>query len=140
MNEPIEKTLLKLLNKANKKNEIAVAALIVKNDKIISKAYNKRNKKNDITAHAEVIAIKKASKKLKDWRLNGCDMYVTLKPCSMCEAIIKESRIDNCFYLSNRLIYKKEYSKTRVCYKQTTIENECVKLLQKSFKKMRKKG
>ena len=138
MDKKIYEKLIKLMNKAIKENEIAVAAVIVKNNKIISSAYNKREKRKDVTAHAEVLAIKKAAKKLHDWRLNGCDMYVSLKPCSMCESIIKESRIDNCFYLSDKLSYKKEYDKTRVCYKQTMCENELVELLQKSFKKMRK--
>ena len=137
MNEKIYSKLIKLLNKAINKNEIAIAAVIVKDSKIISSAYNKRNKTNDVTAHAEILAIKKASKKLKDWRLNGCDMYVTLKPCSMCESVIKESRLDNCFYLSDKLDYKKEYSKTKVSYQQTFCEKELLNLLQKSFKKIR---
>ena len=138
MNEKIYETLIKLLEKANKKNEIAVAAVIVKNNKIISSAYNIRNKSHDVTAHAEILAIRKAEKKLKDWRLNGCDLYVTLKPCSMCESIIKEARIDNCYYLCNKLPSKKEYDKTKVCYKQTNYEKEILNLLQKTFKNMRK--
>ena len=140
MNEKIHSKLINLLNKANKKNEIAVAAVVVKDSKILGSAYNKRVKTNDVTAHAEILAIRKAEKKLKDWRLNGCDMYVTLKPCSMCEEAIKESRIDNCYYLSNKLPYKKEYSKSKVYYKQTLYEKEYVELLQKTFKKMRKNG
>ena len=140
MNEKIHSKLINLLNKANKKNEIAVAAVVVKDSKILGSAYNKRVKTNDVTAHAEILAIRKAEKKLKDWRLNGCDMYVTLKPCSMCEEAIKESRIDNCYYLSNKLPYKREYSKSKVYYKQTLYEKEYVELLQKTFKKMRKNG
>ncbi len=138
MENKIYTKIISLMKKANKQNEIAVAAVIVKNNKIISSAYNKRKKTNDVTAHAEIIAIRKAERKLKDWRLDGCDMYVSLKPCSMCEAVIKESRINSCYYLSNRLPFKKEYNKTMVSYKQTTYEEMLIKILQKSFKKMRK--
>ena len=138
MKNKIYTKLVSIMKKANKHNEIAVAAIIVKNNKIISSAYNKRKKTNDVTAHAEIIAIRKAERKLKEWRLDGCDMYVSLKPCSMCEAVIKESRINSCYYLSNRLPFKKEYNKTKVSYKQTTYEEMLIKILQKSFKKMRK--
>ncbi len=138
MENKIYTKIISLMKKANKQNEIAVAAVIVKNNKIISSAYNKRKKTNDVTAHAEIIAIRKAERKLKDWRLDGCDMYVSLKPCSMCEAVIKESRINSCYYLSNRLPFKKEYNKTMVSYKQTTYEEMLIKILQKSLKKMRK--
>ena len=96
----IENELNKLINIAIKKDEVPVAALIVKNNKIIAKAYNKVNKCNNILNHAEILVIKKASKKLKNWRLNDCDLYVTLEPCSMCKEIIKKSRINNvCYFI-----------------------------------------
>ena len=104
--------LMKLAIKASKKNEVPVSALIVKNGKIIAKAYNKRNKSKYIMDHAELLVIKKASEKLKDWRLNNCDLYVTLKPCSICESAIKQSRIKNVYYLLEKPNNKKEYSKT----------------------------
>ena len=88
--------------KAFKKGEVPVGAVIVKNNKIISKAYNKIEKNNDATAHAEIIAIKKASKKIKNWRLNGCDLYVTLYPCDMCLGAIIQSRIDNIYYILDK--------------------------------------
>ena len=94
----IEKELNKLINKAIKNDEVPVAALIIQNNKIIAKAYNKVNKTNNILDHAEIIAIKKTSKKIKNWRLNNCDLYVTLEPCSMCKEIIKKSRINNIYY------------------------------------------
>lgn len=105
--------LMKLAIKASKKNEVPVSALIVKNGKIIAKAYNKRNKSKYIMDHAELLVIKKASEKLKDWRLNNCDLYVTLKPCSICESAIKQSRIKNVYYLLEKPNNKKEYSKTK---------------------------
>ena len=70
--------------KALKHNEVPVGAVIVKNGKIIAKAYNKREKTNDVTKHAEIIAISKACKKIKNWRLEGSTIYVTMEPCMMC--------------------------------------------------------
>ena len=89
----IEQELLKLITKAKDKNEVPIAALIVKNDKIISKFYNKVNKSNNILDHAEILVIKKASKKLHNWRLDDCDLYVTLEPCMMCTGAIIQSRM-----------------------------------------------
>ena len=86
----IIKELNKLINKAIKKNEVPVACIITKDNKIIAKSYNKTVKTNNILDHAEIIAIKKASKKLHNWRLNDCTMYVSLEPCNMCKEIIKK--------------------------------------------------
>ncbi len=99
MNQLIYDELNKLVDKAVKKNEVPVAALIVKDGKIISKAYNKVNKTNNILDHAEIICIRKASKRLNNWRLNECELYVTLEPCSMCSEIIKKSRIGKVYYI-----------------------------------------
>ena len=105
--------LLKEAEKGVKKGEIPVAALIVKDGEIIARAHNQRVKKGITMGHAEILVINKANKILKDWRLTGCDMYVTLKPCNMCDAVIKESRIDNVFYLVDPLEHKKKYNKTK---------------------------
>ena len=94
----IQNKLDKLLNKAIKHNEVPVSALLIKNNKIISKSYNRVNKKNNILNHAEINCIIKAQKKLKNWRLNDCELYVTLEPCSMCKEIIKKSRIKKVYY------------------------------------------
>ena len=96
--ELIIEELNKLLNKAEKNNEVPIAALIVHNNKIIAKSYNKTEQNNNIFSHAEVNVIKIASKKLNNWRLNECDLYVSLEPCSMCKEIIKKSRIKNVYY------------------------------------------
>jgi len=95
----ILKELNKLSNKAYKKGEVPVACIITYNNKIVAKAYNKRIKTNNPLKHAEIIAIIKATKKIKNWRLNNCNMYVTLEPCHMCKEIIKESRINKVFYI-----------------------------------------
>lgn len=89
----------KLVDKAVKCDEVPVGALIVCNNKILAKSYNKRNKSNNVLMHAEIDVIKKAAKKLKNWRLSECEIYVTLKPCAMCVEIIKASRIKKVHYL-----------------------------------------
>ena len=94
--------LNKLMDRAIKKNEVPVACIITKDNKIIAKSYNKTVKTNNILDHAEIIAIKKASKKLHNWRLNDCTMYVSLEPCSMCKEIIKKSRIKKVIYYSKQ--------------------------------------
>ena len=73
--------LIKMLQKANKNDEVPVSAIITKDDKIIAATYNKREKNNDVLGHSEIICIKKASRKLHTWKLDECNMYVTLKPC-----------------------------------------------------------
>ena len=87
------KEALKEAQKAYDKLEVPVGAVIVKDGKIIARAYNQKEEKNDTTNHAEILAIKKASKKLGSWRLLDCDMYVTLEPCSMCAGALIQARI-----------------------------------------------
>ena len=113
MNDKYYSILMKLAKKATKHQDVPVSALIVKNNKIIAKAFNTKEKTNNVCNHAEVLVISKASRKLKDWRLNDCDLYVTLKPCSICENIIKQSRIQNVYYLLSKPNNKKEYNKTK---------------------------
>ena len=89
---------IKEARKALKYNEVPVGAIIVKDNKIISQAYNKREKTHDVTKHAEIIAISKACRKLKNWRLEGCTLYVTMEPCMMCCGAIEQSRISRIIY------------------------------------------
>ena len=99
MNEDfIIKKLNSLIKKAEEHGEIPVAAVIVYNNKIIASSYNKTESKNNILSHAEINVILKASKKLNNWRLNGCKLYVKLEPCSMCQEIIKKSRINEVIF------------------------------------------
>ena len=84
--------------KAYKKGEVPVGAVIVKDNKIIARAHNNKENTNDACGHAEMICIKKASKKLKDWYLKDCFMYVTLEPCLMCVGAIINSRIEKVYY------------------------------------------
>ena len=93
--------LLKNAKKAAKKGEIPVSALVVNNNKIISSSFNKREKLKDITAHAEILAIKKANKKLNAWMLDNATLYVTLEPCAMCAGAIIQSRIKRVVYAAS---------------------------------------
>ncbi len=92
---------LKQAEKAYSNGEIPVGAVIVKDNCVISKAYNTKEKYNSAINHAEISAIIKASKKVNNWRLSGCEMYVTLEPCPMCASAIKQSRI-KCVYAALR--------------------------------------
>lgn len=140
MKEEYFEELIALANKALLKDEVPVSALIVCNNKVISKAYNTKNKLNLVFNHAEVLAIKKASKKLKTWHLNDCDLYVTLKPCSICEAIIKQSQIKNVYYLLDKPNEKKEYYKTNISKANIrTLEMEYSQQLKGFFQKKRDK-
>ena len=81
-------------DKAFKSKEIPVGAIIIKDEMIIGRGYNQREQLNDPTAHAEIIAITAAANTLQEWRLNGCTLYVTKEPCSMCAGAIINARLD----------------------------------------------
>lgn len=131
--------MLKNLKKAVKKNEVPVAAYIVNNNKIIAKSYNKREKFNDVLGHAEIICIKKAAKKLKRWNLSDCDLYVSLKPCSMCSEIIKQSKIKNAYYFLEKPTFKHEYNKTNFIKENIQEFNSTYKQLLKDFFSQKRK-
>ena len=87
------KAALREAGKAEKLEEVPIGCVIVQNDKIIARGYNRRNTDKNTLSHAELTAIKKASKKTGDWRLEDCVMYVTLEPCQMCAGAIVQSRM-----------------------------------------------
>jgi tRNA(adenine34) deaminase len=87
------KEALKQAKKAYKLGEVPIGCVIVQEDKIIARGYNRRNTDKNTLAHAEITAINRASKKLGDWRLEECTLYVTLEPCQMCAGAIIQSRI-----------------------------------------------
>ena len=93
MQEKFMQEALKEARKAYNKLEIPVGAVIVRDGEIIAKAHNIKEEKKDTTKHAEILAIQKASKKLGTWRLNDCEMYVTLEPCPMCAGAIIQARL-----------------------------------------------
>ena len=142
MEDKYLETLIKLSKKAAKKNDVPVAALTVDNQtgKIISKAYNTRNITQKTLNHAEIIAIQKANKKISLWRLNKCTLYVTIEPCEMCKAIIKESRISQVYYLLEKPVTKQQYNKVK--FTKIQHQNKYLKKYQKIadnfWKKLRK--
>ena len=89
---------IKEAKKAELIDEVPIGCVIVKDDKIIARGHNLRESKQRSTAHAEIIAIDKACRKLKSWRLEGCSLYVTLEPCPMCSGAILQSRIEHVVY------------------------------------------
>ncbi len=105
-------TCVKEAEKAYNNNEVPIGAVVVFNNKIISMAHNNRESSNDVTGHAEIIAIREAAKIIGDWRLEQCDLYVTLEPCAMCSEVIKESRINNVFFLIKKDDFKHSFNKT----------------------------
>lgn len=146
--EEYMKIALNEAKKAYNKLEVPVGAIIVKDGKIIAKAYNEKEKRKDTTKHAEILAIQRASKKLKTWRLYDCDMYVTLEPCSMCAGALIQSRIRKvyigtmdektgaCGSVLNLLEDFKFNHKVEVEY--GICKNDCEKILKDFFKNLRK--
>ena len=135
---------LKLAKIAFKKNEVPIGAVIVKQNKIIAKGYNKRNKTKNAVYHAEIIAIQKACKKLKDWRLEDCDIYVTALPCPMCAGAIVNARIKKVFYgatndnqyLLNEILSKSSLNHVTDC-EGDILEKPCSEILKNFFKSKR---
>ena len=92
--EKYMKAAIRQAKKAYALDEVPIGCVIVQDDKIIARGYNRRNTEGNTLAHAELTAIRKASKKTGDWRLEDCTMYVTLEPCQMCAGALVQSRID----------------------------------------------
>lgn len=125
-------------------SDIPVGAVIKSGDEIVASCHNLKEELNDVTAHAEILAIKEAELKLGRWRLDDCDMYVTLEPCPMCAWAILQSRIKNLYFGS----YDRQYGGFSVCRLQSKtnssiniyggiMEEECDKLLKEFFEKIR---
>lgn len=149
-NEKFMKQALKEAQKAYDKEEIPIGAVIVKDGKIISRAYNKREEKSMATAHAEILAIEKACKKLKAWRLKDCDIYVTTEPCPMCAGALLNARIRKVYFgtkdeksgaiVSNlhSLDLDKTFCNHKVDYEGEVLEEDCKNILQDFFRGLRK--
>ena len=101
MNQKYLDLAFKYAEMAFNNNEVPIGAVIVKDDEIIGFGYNSKESNNSVLKHAELIAIEKASKYLNNWRLENCDIYVTLDPCPMCASAIKQSRIKNVYSALN---------------------------------------
>ena len=113
MNKYVDR-IIELAKIAYENDDIPVGAIVVKDNKIIGEGFNTRNRFKSVIGHAEINAIEMACKHNGDWRLDDCEMYVTLSPCVMCAGSILESRIKKVYYLCDR---------TNVCYNITNMIN-----------------
>ena len=145
--ETFMKEALKEAKKAYKKLEIPVGAVIVKDGEIIAKAHNLRESKNSSIAHAEILAIEKANKKLNAWRLENCEMYITLEPCMMCMGAIVNSRIKKIYIGAldpktgscKSVINMENYKFNHIVEVETGIlQEDCEYILKDFFKMLRK--
>lgn len=142
-NELYMKKALNLAKKAGETGEVPIGAVIVYQGKVIASAYNKRNQSKDATSHAEILAIKKACKKLGDWRLDGAEMYVTLEPCPMCAGAIVNARIKKVYFGAYERKSGAVMSNYRILFggglnhktdaEGGVLEDECSSLLKKFF-------
>ena len=148
MKEKFMKIALKEGKKAYSLGEVPIGAVIVKGEKIIAKAYNKRNSSKIATHHAEILAIEKACKKLNDWRLEDCEMYITLEPCPMCAGAILNARIKKVYFgayekksgacLSNHQLLFVNGLNHKVEVEGGVLLEQCSNLLKDFFKDKRK--
>lgn len=147
--EKFMKEAIKQAKKAYDKEEIPVGAVIVKNGKIIARGYNKKEEKKDTTQHAEIIAIQKASRKIGAWRLQDCEMYVTLEPCAMCTGALIQARLKRVYIgtmdpktgaCGSVLNLLEDYKFNHKVEVETNImQKECEKILKDFFKYLRSK-
>ena len=135
---------LKEAYKSYKKGDVPVGAVIVKNGKIIAKAHNLKEKKHNPLMHAEIVAINRASKRLKRWRLDDCELYVTMEPCMMCTGAIIQSRIKKVYYSIENpdfgaLKNISQDKKYNIVIDNTMGTDESLNMLKKFFEERRKK-
>ena len=142
--EKYMKEAIKQAKKAYALEEVPIGCVIVQNDKIIARGYNRRNTDKNALSHAEISAIKRASKKTGDWRLEDCTLYVTLEPCPMCAWAILQSRIKTLYFGSFDKNYGafgsamdlRKYTNSKLKVYGGIKEEECDKILEEFFKKI----
>lgn len=141
------KKAIKQAKKAAGINEVPIGCVIVKDGEVVAKGYNRRNTDHSTLSHAEITAIRRASKKLKDWRLEDCTLYVTLEPCQMCAGAIVQARIKRvvvgsmnpkagCAGSVLNILQMKEFNH-QVELVTGVLDEECSELLKDFFKKLR---
>lgn len=138
---------LKEAEKARKKGESPVGAVVVKDGIIIARGHNEKELKKDSTLHAEMTAIKRASKKLDSWRLTDCDLYVTLEPCTMCAGAIIQARLRNLYIGTSDLkagaagsvidVFRVDAFNHRVEVSWGILEEQCSGILREFFRELR---
>lgn len=147
--EKFMREAMKQAKKAEAIDEVPIGCVIVYEGKIIARGYNKRNTMKTTLAHAELLAIRKACKKLGDWRVENCTMYITLEPCQMCAGAIVQARIPRvvigamnkkagCAGSILNMLEMKEFNH-QVQVTRGVLEEECSRMMRDFFKEMRKK-
>lgn len=147
--EKYMKEAIKQAKKAEAIDEVPIGCVIVYQDKIIARGYNRRNIDNNTLSHAELNAIKKASKKMGDWRLEECEMYVTLEPCQMCAGAMVQSRLKRVYIgcMNQKAgcagsvinILQVERFNHQVEIVKGILEKECSEMLSSFFKELRER-
>lgn len=145
--EKYMKEAIKQAKKAALAGDVPIGCVIVYQDKIIARGYNKRNAKKTTLAHAELLAIEKASKKINDWRLEECTMYITLEPCQMCAGAIVQARIPKVVVgaMNKKAgcagsvlnLFQVSAFNHQVEFENGVLEEECSALLSDFFKQLR---
>ena len=148
--EKYMKQAIRQAQKAYENGDVPIGCVIVREGRIIARGYNRRNKEGQVLAHAELMAIKKASKILGDWRLEDCTMYVTLEPCQMCAGAIVQARIPRVVIgcmnpkagcagsILNLLDIKEFYH--QVDTEKGVLEAECSEMLKSFFRDLRQRA
>lgn len=149
MNDKFMNLAIEEAQKAFFIDEVPVGCVIVRDGRVVSKAYNKKEKLCCACKHAEVLAVEKASKKLNNWRLEGCDVYVTLEPCPMCASLLKQARVNHIYCgLSNsdttnyeivKQILNKDKNNSCVLISNDLAVEKVSELMKKFFAKKRNK-
>ena len=145
--EKFMKEAIRQAKKAYALRDVPIGCVIVYEGKIIARGYNRRNTDKNTTSHAEINAIRKASKKLGDWRLEGCTLYVTLEPCQMCAGAIVQARIDKVVIGSMNPkagcsgqvlnLFEMDGFNHKVEVERGVLEEECSTMLSGFFKELR---
>lgn len=149
-NEKYMKAAIKEAKKALALGEVPIGCVIVYENKIIGRGYNRRNTDKSTLSHAELTAIQKASRKMGDWRLEDCRIYITLEPCQMCSGAIVQARISECIIGcmnpkagcagSILNILKMQEFNHQVPLTKGILEEECSQLLKEFFTDLRKRN
>lgn len=147
--EKYMKEAIRQARKAEEYGDVPIGCVIVYEDRIIARAYNKRNAKKTTLAHAELLAIEKASKKLGDWRLEECTMYITLEPCQMCAGAIVQARIPKVVVgaMNKKAgcagsvlnLFQIPAFNHQVAFEQGVLGEECSQMLSAFFRKLRQR-
>lgn len=149
LHERYMKEAIRQAKKAWALMEVPIGCVIVYDGKIIARGYNRRNTDKSTLAHAEIIAIRKAAKKLGDWRLEGCTMYITLEPCQMCAGAMMQARLTNAVIGSMNPkagcagsvlnILEMDGFNHKVQVMRGVLEEECSRMLSDFFRELREK-